>query len=117
MQKESFITHFRDEHDERTVMISFPKGTLTAVILHKRFMINNKVVDPDHPNNYCIECTFLLPGGEEDPRFSRVLFRVGDVAAYVTKSKSNVVVSLLLGSLNLYGGTKGGNGKCHLFIK
>ena len=54
MQKESFITHFRDELDERTVMISFPKGTLTAAILHKRFIINNKVVDPDHPNNYCI---------------------------------------------------------------
>ena len=56
------------------------------------------MIKPDQSYSYCIECTFLLIGGEEDPRYTLVLFRVGDVAAYVTKSQLNVVLNLLQGS-------------------
>ena len=46
-------------------------------------------------NNLCLECTFLLKGGEEDIRFTKALYRARDVATYVQKTKSNLVVSLL----------------------
>ena len=68
-------------------MKSFLRGTLPAVILHKRYMIDKNMIEPGQSDYYCIECTFLLIGGEEDLRYTLVLFRVGDVTAYVTKIK------------------------------
>ena len=97
-KKSSFQSLFRNEGDERSIMNSFPRGTLPAVILHRRYMIDKNMIEPDQSDNYCIECTFLLIGGEEDPRYTRVLFRVGDVGAYVTKNQLNVVLSLLQGT-------------------
>lgn len=79
-------------------MKSFPRGTLPSVILYKRYIIDKNMIEPDQSDNYCIEYIFLLIGGEEDPRYTLVLFRVGDVAAYVTNNQMNVVLSLLHGS-------------------
>ena len=87
IKKSSFQTFFWNEGDERSIMKSFPRGTLLAVILHKRYMIDKNMIEPGQSDYYCIECTFLLIGGEEDSRYTLVLFRVGGVAAYVTKIK------------------------------
>ena len=98
IKKSSFRIFFRNKGDERSIMKSFPRGTLPAVILHRRYMIDKHMIEPDQSDNYCIECKILLIGGKEDPRYTLVLFRVGDVAAYVTKNQLNVVLSLLQGS-------------------
>ena len=90
-----FVTLMRDEDDERTVMKSFPKARLPAVILHKKYLINNNLVFNLSPDNLCIECTFLKVGGEEDINFTKALFHAKDVARYVQKTLTNVVVSLL----------------------
>ena len=94
-QNETFLTMKRTSDDNRTILKSLPRGNMAALILHRRLLINENLVDPVQPNNYCVECTILVDGGEEDPRYRLVLFRIGDVSAYVTKSKTNLVVSLL----------------------
>ena len=94
-QPASFTTHHRNENDKQIVMQSFPRARLPAVILHKRYLIDKDLVDPDNHENYGIECTFLLVGGEEDPRYTLQLFKVGDVATYLVRNQANVVISLL----------------------
>ena len=61
-------------------------------------MIDKNMIEPDQSDNYCIKCIFLLISGEEDPRYTRVLFRAGDVGAYATKNQLNVVLILLQGT-------------------
>ena len=90
-----YPTHFRDEYDQREIMKTFPKSRIPGLIIHKRFIINKDVICNDPKDNLCLECTFLLKGGEEDIRYTKALFRAVDVARYVQRTKSNLVVSLL----------------------
>ena len=91
----TFKTSPRDEFDDRTIMSKFPKSRLPGLILHRRYLIDDKIVEPMNPDNFCIECTFIKEGGEEDIRYRKVLFHVRDVVAYVSKTKSSMIVSLL----------------------
>ena len=47
------------------------------------------------PDNICDEYVFLKPRGEDDINFTLAVFKVRDVAAYLTKTKSNLVMFLL----------------------
>ena len=94
-QESSFTTSFRSDDDDRCVYKSFPVRHVEAVILHRRLLIDKTVVQPMQAKNYCIECTLLKDGGQEDPRFKLGLFRIGDVGTYITRSKANLIVSLL----------------------
>ena len=90
-----FKTFIREEFDERQVMKNFPTIRLPALIIHKKYLIEDNLVENKVSSNLCLECTFLLDGGEEDIRFTKVLFKAQDVAAYVQKTVSNTIVSLL----------------------
>ena len=85
----------RDDDDQRVIMTSFPKYRLPGLIIHKRFIIKENVIPKLVTENLCIECTFLVKGGEEDIRFTKNLFHVKDVSTYIQKTASNIVVSLL----------------------
>ena len=93
--KSSFPTFVRVKKDTRQIMKNFPRSRLPAVILHKRFFTNNKLVKKHSADNLSIECTFIKVGGEENEEYKKVLFKAKDVACYVQKTSSNVVVSLL----------------------
>ena len=95
LDPEYFKSFTRDDDDQREIMKSFPKFRLPGVIIHKRFLISENVVPKLVTENLCIECTFLVKGGEEDIRFTKLLFSAKDVATYVQKTASNIVVSLL----------------------
>ena len=95
MDVDHFKTFTRDDFDNREIMKSFPKFRLPALIIHKRYIIQENLVKKKVSSNLCLECTFLLTGGEEDFRYTKILFRAQDVAAYVQKTVSNTVVSLL----------------------
>ena len=81
-----FKTFTREEFDERQVMKNFPTIRLPALIIHKKYLIEDNLVENKVSSNLCLECTFLLDGGEEDIRFTKVLFKTQDVAAYVKKN-------------------------------
>ena len=90
-----FKTFTRDEFDERQVMKNFPNIRLPALIIHKKILIEENLVEKKMASNLCLECTFLMEGGEEDIRFTKVLFKAQDVAGYIQKTVSNTIVSLL----------------------
>ena len=94
-QDKSFQTSYRDDDDDRLVFDNFPIRYVKAVVLHRRLVIDKSIVKPLQPSNYCIECTILVAGGEPDPRYTKGLFHHGDVGSYITRSKANLVVSLL----------------------
>ena len=91
----AYKTFTRDENDERIIMKNFPKKRLPAVILHKRYLIQDNLVNNKVPDNLCIECTFLKKGGDEDINCTKLLFLAKDVATYVQRTTTNLVVSLL----------------------
>ena len=95
LDPEYFKSFTRDDDDQREIMKSFPKYRLPGLIIHKRFLISENVVPKLVTKNLCIECTFLVKGGEEDIRFTKLLFSAKDVATYVQKTASNIVVTLL----------------------
>jgi len=88
-------TTYREADDTRIVKDGFPIRNVRAVVLHRRLVIDKTIVNPLQSSNYCIECTILRDGGEKDPRFTLVLFHPGDVGSYITRSKANLIVSLL----------------------
>jgi len=94
-QIHTFSVSIRNVDDKRIIMNSFSRNKLPSLILHIRYLIDNTLVNPYVVNNMCVECTLLLPGGYEDTRFTLVLFHTSDVAAYLTRNKANLVVSLL----------------------
>ena len=66
-----------------------------AIIIHKRYLIDNNLVDTYAPENLCIEYTFLHIGGEDNKQLTKILFKVRDVATYLIRGRSQVIVSLL----------------------
>ena len=95
MDADHFKTFTRDEFDDKEVINSFPRFRQPALVIHKKYLVQENVVNKTVPSNICLECTFLMTGGEENLRYAKTLFRAQDVAAYVQKTASNTVVSLL----------------------
>ena len=93
-QINKFSVHKRLDTDTRDVLKSMPKK-IAALIIHKRYLINTLLAVTMVPENFCLECTFLKDGGQEDIRYSKVLCRINDVTTFLTKSRTNVIVSLL----------------------
>ena len=52
-------------------MKSFPKFRLQGLIIHTIFLIKENIIPKLVTEYLCIECTFLLKGGEEDIRFTK----------------------------------------------
>ena len=68
---------------------------IPALIIHEIYLVNNNLVDPNIPENFCVEYTFLQIGGKENNQFSKTLFTVRDIATYLMRVISQVIVSLL----------------------
>ena len=76
-------------------MKNFPNIRLPALLIHKKYLIDDNLVEKKKASNLCLECTFLMEGGDEDIRFTKVLFKAQDVVGYIQKTVSNTIVSLL----------------------
>jgi hypothetical protein len=68
---------------------------IDALIIFGRFFIDHTLRDPEFTGNYCVECTVLHKGGQENSDYSNVLFAVSCVSTFVVRSKTNIVISLL----------------------
>ena len=93
-QKHIYSVHKKSKDDKREVMKSMPMS-IPALIIHRRLLIKDDLANPLVPENFCLECTFLKDSGDEDERYTKVLFGIKDVSTFLTKSKTNVIVSLL----------------------
>ena len=73
-------------------MKSLPRNSIDAIVFHRRLLIDSLLLDPNATANYCVECTILQSGKET---ITKELFEVAYVAGYLTKWKTNTVISQL----------------------
>jgi hypothetical protein len=83
-----FKTDFRCKDDTRQVSISLP-SRIMGIVIHQRFFINT--LSP----KMCVECTILGPMANAHSTFECYLFGIEVVSSYISKSKTNVVISEL----------------------
>ena len=96
---DKYTTHIRLPNDTRNIVKSFPVGA-EGVVVHRRYMATQNIVQRNSPENLCLECT-VLKGGGENELFTRVLFKVPAVNAYINRSKTNIVICELESSSGL----------------
>jgi hypothetical protein len=72
--------------DQRVVSLTTP-GRMTGVVIHQRLFVN-------YPSSskLCVECSILVELGDLHPTFTNSLFSVESIAAYVNRSKTQVIV-------------------------
>ena len=80
----------RSVEDVRMVYVSFPKR-VKAVVVHKKYIVSNTVMNVMDVNNICIEVTLLTNGGMELENYVRVLVAPGSVYKWCTSSKNSLV--------------------------
>ncbi len=97
-----FALHNRQDDDQRQVMTELPAlGEIKALVIHSHYLIPSNLVIQYTLENICLECTILHDEGTEHPGYTQQLFKIACVAAYVIRSKSNLILSQLeVGSLN-----------------
>ena len=89
-----YATHTRPHEEEEqkdNVFVTLPKQ-IDGLVIHRRLLIDNTVVNLDSPENYCLECTVLHNGGEEHQMYTKALFHLGAVCKYIGASLSSIIV-------------------------
>ena len=91
-----FALHSRMDDDVRTVLTELPAlKEIKALVIHSRYLITSNLVNRFTTENICLECTILHHEGREHPRYTQQLFKIACVAAFVIRSKSNLIISQL----------------------
>ena len=91
-----FPLHNRPDDDVRNVLSELPAlNEIKALVIHSRYLITRNVVNQFTPENICLECTILHGEGTEHPSYTQQLFKIACIAAYIIRSKSNLIVSQL----------------------
>jgi hypothetical protein len=84
---------YKNEHrdpkaDVRVISETIP-NKMTGVVLHGPYF------QKTGSSKLCVECTILVGFGEVHSTFKNYLFTVETIAAYINRSKSNVIISEL----------------------
>jgi hypothetical protein len=66
-----------------------------GLVIHHRFLINSKLLNPDSSENLSLKCTILHELGLEHPSYTRQLFKTDCRAAFIIRSKSNLIMCQL----------------------
>ena len=88
------ICHNRNSDDARVVYDEFPKK-IKALIVIKKFIMEDDVQHRSPHDNVCLECTLLGDLGEPMAMYTEALFKKHCVMRYIGKSKNNLVVDNL----------------------
>ena len=88
------LTSRRDADGAQRVFNTLPTD-IDALIIFQRYFIDCSLDSPEFTANYCVQCTILRQGGQENPVYTKALFSVGCITTFVVRSKTNIVVSLL----------------------
>ena len=70
--------------DERLLLITV-RSKVKGLLIHKRMMIKNNVIDPMVVTYICLECTFIIDGGKEHIIY-RKLITIGSITGFVLSS-------------------------------
>jgi hypothetical protein len=81
-----YQNEYRLTDDVREVSATTPKHTL-GIVIHCQFFVSPNII-----NKMCLECTFLDRLGDAHQTFHKYLSTLECISAYLSRSKSNVVV-------------------------
>jgi hypothetical protein len=81
------------------VFTSLPKlGMDGALIIHRRVYDDMNHPQKESAINYCFECTVFTQGGVRVAEYDYGLFACAPIAEHITRSKSSLIMSLLVAS-------------------
>jgi hypothetical protein len=86
----------RHPDDSRTILTKLPAlKEIKGLVIHIRFLGNRALYNPYTPDNICLECTVLHLHGIEHPSFSKQLFNVDCISAYIIRNKISIIMCQL----------------------
>ena len=88
------ICHNRSNEDKRIIYHQFP-SKIKALIVHKKYIIEDNSSHISPHENVCIECTLLGDLGVPIENYSGVLFTKNSVIRHIARSRNNLVVDNL----------------------
>ena len=88
------ICHNRSNEDKRIIYHQFP-SKIKALIVDKKFIIEDTSSHISPHENVCIECTLLGDLGVPIANYSGVLFTKNSVIRHIARSRNNLVVDNL----------------------
>ena len=88
------VTSRREVGGPGHVFNSLPTD-IDALIIFQCYFIDQSLDSPEFTANYCVECTILHQGGQENSVYTKALFSVGCITTFIVRSKTNIVISLL----------------------
>ena len=88
--------HHRPLNDERTIFTELPAlKEVKGLVIHRRYLINSSLFNPRSSENLSLECTVLHSQGLEHPSYTRQLFNIDCIAAFIIRSKANLILCQL----------------------
>ena len=81
---------YRDDHDDKTVMLNTQAVVLTLII-HRHMILDNNITEAISVCNFCCACTLLKDGGLIDEYTKHVLYYVKDITLYLIRNQNNLV--------------------------
>ena len=88
------LCHNRDDNDKRLVYVELPRK-IKAIIVHKKYIIEQNLSNISQHDNVCVECTLLGDYGNVIEKYNKALFTKHCVTRHIGKSKNNLVVDNL----------------------
>ena len=88
------LCYNRDEGDTRLIYDELPKK-IKAIILCKKYIIEQNLSNVSQHDNVCIECILLGDNGMVIDKYKEALFTKNCVIRHIGKSKNNLVVDNL----------------------
>jgi hypothetical protein len=61
-------------------------------------LVDNSLLIPNVPENFCLECTVIHDGGVEHERYTKKLFVLGCIAQFIQISKQNIIICEMITS-------------------
>jgi hypothetical protein len=100
-QPNMYATVPREPSDsgQEILLTSLPTG-VEALIIHRRLLIDNALLIPNVPENFCLEVTILHDGGMEHERYTKKCFELGCISQFVQRSKQNIIICEMKTSSN-----------------
>ena len=82
----------RSKEDKRVVYYEFP-SKVKALILYKKYVVQNDAVLLLHISNLCVECTVLGERGIPMNLYVKALFSSGCVGRQVAKASTSLILN------------------------
>ena len=90
-QIDSYDIYKRAADDKRPILDSIPMSGVSAIVIHKRYQIDEMNMSSSYRNNTCIECTIIKPGLIEHDLYTKKLFLHSPVMRHIYKSTTNII--------------------------